>query len=151
MIPMDASRSADGSFASLKVPSRVESVRVAAAFFVQAAKDMRVPLASDSLFELAVVEALNNAVKHGNADRNAAAVILCELEFVNPRLTVRILDQGPGFEMPRASIPEPTPDDILSVPDSGRGISIIQHVFATVRTISRDSRFGVEMSLTLPQ
>lgn len=142
------SRPDEGRFASLRVPSRVESVRVAASFLTQAARDMRVPLASDSLFELAVVEALNNAVKHGNTGADTGAVIVCELEFAEPRLTVRILDQGPGYALPPRR-PASGADDLASVPESGYGISIIQHVFPTVRTIARGDRFGLEMSLTV--
>jgi anti-sigma regulatory factor (Ser/Thr protein kinase) len=146
---MDASRPDDLTFASLRVPSRVESVRVAASFLVQSARNMRVPLASDSLFELAVVEALNNAVQHGNTGQDIGAVIECELEFADQRLTVRILDQGPGYALPPAPQPEPGSDGLASLPERGYGISIIQHVFPTVRTISRGDRFGLEMSLTV--
>jgi anti-sigma regulatory factor (Ser/Thr protein kinase) len=145
MIPMDPSP-ADAAFASLIVPSQVESVRKAATFLVQSAKDMRVPLASDSVFELAIVEALNNAIKHGDAGRRGA-MIVCEMERAAHRLTVRILDQGPGFALP---IPpaKSDPEDVLAVPESGYGLSIIQSVFPTMRTISRDGHFGVEMSVT---
>lgn len=138
---------ADAAFASLTVSNRVESVRSAASFLVQAAKDMRVPLASDSVFELAIVEALNNAVKHGDTGR-PGAMIVCELERTDHRLTVRILDQGPGFELQVLPRPRPEPEDVAAVPESGYGLSIIQSVFPTTRTISRDGHFGVEMSLT---
>ena len=143
---MDPTR-ADGAFASVMVPCRVESVRSAAAFLVQAAKDMRVSLASDSVFELAIVEALNNAVKHGNTGRNGA-MIVCELERTDDRLTVRILEQGPGFGLPLLPRPRSDPEDVMSVPDSGYGLSIIQSVFPITRTISRDGHFGLEMSVT---
>jgi len=143
------SRSDGCTFASLRVPNRVESVRVAASFLMESAKNMRVPLASDSLFELAVVEALNNAVKHGNTGADTDAMIVCELELTGRRVTVRILDQGPGYALPAAPAPTGGSPDILAVPESGYGISIIQHVFPTVRTISRGDRFGLEMSLTV--
>lgn len=144
---MDESRPESCTFASLTVPSRVESVRVAAAFLVQAAKDARVPLASDGLFEVALVEALNNAVKHGNRARRADAVIVCEVELAEQHLTVRILDQGQGFAMPPRPRPEPALDDIMSIRESGYGLAIIQHVFPMVRTIWRADQFGLEMSL----
>ena len=96
----------------MTVPSRVESVRLASAFIVQAARNMRVPPASDSLFELAIVEALNNAVKHGNPGQRPEALIICEVELVEHRLTVRILDQGPGFALPRPVQAEWAADDV---------------------------------------
>ena len=143
---MDEPRPDSCTFASLTVPSRVESVRVAAEFLMQAAKDARVRLASDSLFEVAIVEALNNAVKHGNRAQRAEAVIVCEAELADQQLTIRILDQGPGFAMPTRPS-EAAPDDVMSIRESGYGISIIQHVFPIVRTIWRADQFGVEMSL----
>ena len=133
------------TFASLTVPSRAESVHVAAAFLVQAAKDARVPQAADVLFEVAIVEALNNAVTHGNRAQRAEAVIVCEVELADQHLTVRILDQGEGFAMvPR---PLPAPHDVRSIRECGCGIAIIQHVFPMVRTIWRANQFGLEMSL----
>jgi anti-sigma regulatory factor (Ser/Thr protein kinase) len=148
MIQMDPSRPADGGFVTVTVPSQAESIRPAASFLVQAAKNMRVPPASDSGFELAIVEALNNAVKHGNTGQ-PGAVIVCELERADHSVTIRILDQGPGFELhvlpPR---PESRRADVSSIPESGYGLSIIQSVFPTMRTFSRTGKFGLEMSLT---
>lgn len=147
---MDDTRPDDCCFASVTVPSRVESVRLAASFLVQAAKNMHVARADDSLFELAIVEALNNAVKHGGTGKGPGAVIVCELELADKCLTVRILDQGPGYVLPRVPRPEFRAEDIMSVPESGYGIAIIQGVFPTVRTIRRrPGEFGLEMSLTI--
>jgi anti-sigma regulatory factor (Ser/Thr protein kinase) len=144
---MNERRSDDSTFVTVTVPSQVQSVRPAAAFLVQAAKNLRVPVASDSLFELAIVEALNNAVKHGNPAQRDGAAIVCELERVDERLTVRIFDEGQGYVVKLTPRREATADDVMSVPESGYGISIIQSVFPNVRTISRDGRFGLEMSL----
>jgi anti-sigma regulatory factor (Ser/Thr protein kinase) len=139
---------AESWYASLTVPSRVESIRLAAAFIVEAARNMRVPPASDSLFEVAIVEALTNAVKHGNMAQRTEASIVCELEVVDRRLTVRILDQGAGFVLPRTPPPEWSADDVAAIPASGFGIPIIQGVFPIVRTIARPGEFGLEMTLT---
>ena len=144
----EPSRPEGYAYVSATVPSRAESVRLAASFIVQAARNMHVPAASDSLFEVAIVEALNNAVKHGNAAQQPSASIVCEVEFVAHRLTVRIFDQGPGYVLPRPTQPEWTGEDISSVPESGFGLPIIQSVFPIVRTISRPGKFGLEMVLT---
>jgi anti-sigma regulatory factor (Ser/Thr protein kinase) len=146
MIQMDDSRKTDGSFVSITVPNQVQSIRMAASFLVQAAKDMGVALASEPVFELAIVEALNNAVKHGGAGRPDTAIV-CELERADHSLTVRILDQGPGYDLRVVPRPDPTADDIMAVPESGYGLSIIQSVFPIMSTISRPGKSGVEMSL----
>lgn len=136
------------SYASVTVPCRVESIRLAAEFIVQAARNMQVPAASGSPFEGAIVEALNNALEHGNPAQRPEASIVCELERTGQRLTVRILDQGPGFMLSRAVPPEWNADDTATVPEDGFGISIIQGVFPVVRTIVRPGEFGLEMALT---
>jgi anti-sigma regulatory factor (Ser/Thr protein kinase) len=135
-------------YASVTVPSCVESIRLAADFIIQAARNMHVPPASDSLFEVAIVEALNNALKHGNPAQRPEALIVCELEVVGHRLTVRILDQGAGYVLPPTPRPAWSADDITTAPESGFGISIIQGVFPMVRTIARPGEFGLEMALT---
>ena len=135
-------------FASVTVPSRVESIRLAAEFLVHAARTMDVPQAGDSLFEVAIVEALNNAIKHGNAEQRADAAIVCELELTDRTLVIRIIDQGTGYQLPRAPQPAWSPDDIASVPESGYGIGIIRGVFPQVRTVGSAGEFGLEMTLT---
>lgn len=145
---MNQSHTQERLFASVTVPSRVDSIRLAAEFMVHAAGNMGVAAAADSLFEVAIVEALNNAIKHGNAEHRADAFIVCEIESGDGTLIVRIIDQGAGYTLPRAPRAEWSPDDIASVPESGYGIEIIQKVFPTVRTIGRSGKFGLEMSLT---
>jgi anti-sigma regulatory factor (Ser/Thr protein kinase) len=145
---MDQLPTQERSFASVTVPSRVESIRLAAEFIIHAARNIGVPAAADSLFEVAVVEALNNAIKHGNTDQRADAFVVCEVEAGDGTLILRIIDQGAGYTLPRAARPDWSPDDIASVPESGYGLEIIQKIFPTVRTIGRPGQFGVEMTLT---
>jgi anti-sigma regulatory factor (Ser/Thr protein kinase) len=136
------------SYAAVAVPNCAESIRIATAFIVQSARNMHVPPASDSLFENAIVEALNNAVTHGNRAQRPGAMIVCELELVGRRLAVRIFDQGPGFLLPTTPRPDWSADDATTVPENGFGISIIQGVFPVVRTIARPGESGLEMALT---
>jgi anti-sigma regulatory factor (Ser/Thr protein kinase) len=130
-------------YATVTVPSRVESIRTASEFIVQTARRMRVPAASDALFEVAIVEAL----KHGNAGQGGEPLIVCELERVGRSLTVRIHDQGQGFTLP-ASRPDWSPADTASLPESGFGLPIIQKVFPVVRTTGCPGDFALEMALT---
>lgn len=135
-------------YAAVTVPCHVDSIRMATQFLVQAARNMHIPPAGDALFEVAIAEALNNAVEHGAANGDADPLIVCELELVEHRLTVRILDQGQGFVLARAPRPDWDPDDLSTVPEGGFGIPIIHTVFPTVRTLERPGEFGLEMALT---
>jgi anti-sigma regulatory factor (Ser/Thr protein kinase) len=151
MVSVSGDSQVDGGcgYASVTVESRVESIRLAAEFIVKTARDMHVPAATDSMFEVAIVEALNNAVKHGNRDASPEALVVCELDLVDHRLTVRIFSQGPGFALLARTTPrEWSAGDVTSIPESGFGIPIIQAVFPLVRTIARPGEFGLEMELT---
>jgi anti-sigma regulatory factor (Ser/Thr protein kinase) len=134
---------------SLTVPSYVESIRPAAQFIAQTARSLHIASAAEAVFEVAIVEALSNAFKHGNQGRRDTSIV-CEMELIGRSFIVRVLDQGSGFVIaPPAPLPKPTAAEIDEIPASGRGIFVIQAVFPKVRTITRHGRFGLEMELTV--
>ncbi|MBS3733951.1 MAG: ATP-binding protein [Phycisphaerae bacterium] len=71
---------------------------------------------------LAVEEALNNAIKHGNAMDPDKRVTICY--EVDERCTeVTVIDEGRGFDPKR--IPDPTADENIEKP-CGRGIMLMR-------------------------
>ena len=133
---------------TLTVPSRVESVRPATAFLVRAARAFDRTVAAEPVFEVAISEAVTNAVTHGRGDA-ADATITCQIAVEDGDLTVRIIDDGGEFDVrPRPPI-EPDPDEVESIPESGYGLPIIQSVFPSVRVITVDGRVGLEMRRAL--
>jgi len=133
--------------ASLTVPNRVESVRPAASFLVQTARALNVPAATKPVFEVAVTEALTNAVKHGHG--REPAVVTCELEVTTSQLTLRIIDSGRGFTIPTPTLPAVSAEQVERLPESGYGVPIIQSIFPSVRAIHVNGRFGLELCLPL--
>jgi anti-sigma regulatory factor (Ser/Thr protein kinase) len=135
---------------SVDVPGRIETVRPVAAFLVALAQRLQVAAAADTLFENAIVEALNNALEHTN--RQGQTSLHCEFELEGRRLSIRVLDpasEGP-VALPQASaLALPMPESWRDVPESGYGLYLMRAVFPDVRPVTRDGRFGVEMSLTL--
>jgi anti-sigma regulatory factor (Ser/Thr protein kinase) len=131
--------------ATLIVPNRVEFVRPATVFLVQAARALHVPAAREPVFEVAISEAVTNAFKHGGGD--APSSITCQLELSDGSLTVRILDEGEGFEMAERAMPEISRDRIESIPASGYGLPIIHTVFPTLRVVNVQGRFALELVL----
>src|SRR5687767_1160823 len=106
--------------ASVTVPATPEFVRAAAQFVVQTARHLGVPAAAAPLFEVAVVEALANAVKHGSRGKENA-IVTCEVERTDSGLTIRIFDEGDGFTpVPRPPL-DPASAGIADVPESGYG------------------------------
>jgi anti-sigma regulatory factor (Ser/Thr protein kinase) len=133
--------------ATLTVPSRIEFVRPATAFLVAAARALQVPDATAPVFEVAVSEAITNAVKHGS--RADGATITCELELDGEALTIRIVDTGSGFVVGTMGLPDVSRDRIDSLPASGYGLPIIHIVFPVVRVVSVQGGFALELALPL--
>src|SRR5688572_26990318 len=112
--------------ASVRVPGRIEWVRPTACFVVEAARNLRLPVADNRLFEVAIVEALTNAIEHNVRDEDAPLV--CEFGIGALTLIVRVLDEGArapvAFAIPAGPVPwlEPTPESWESIPESGYGL-----------------------------
>lgn len=134
--------------ASVSVPATPEFVRAASQFIVQTARHLGVASASSPLFEVAIVEALANAVKHGSRGKEDATVT-CEVERTGSGLSIRIYDDGDGF----TPAPRPVPAldaagiDLSAVPESGYGVPIMQSVFEEIQAQRRNGRFCLELKL----
>jgi anti-sigma regulatory factor (Ser/Thr protein kinase) len=134
--------------ASVTLPNRPDSVRAAVAFMMQTAKALEIPEVAKPLFEVALTEAVSNAVKHGNGGE-ADAVIVCEVERSPRQLVIRVSDSGRGFVVPDPSLPSVDPQELQALPESGYGLPIIQTVFPSVRGIQVNGRFTLELVLPL--
>lgn len=106
----------------LVLPSRVEAVADAAAAAAEVAS--RAGLEGDAAFaiDMAVREAVTNAILHGNLQDETKTV---EITFINSAEALEILvrDQGEGFDP--AVVPDPTEVGNL-LKTSGRGIFFIR-------------------------
>jgi anti-sigma regulatory factor (Ser/Thr protein kinase) len=131
--------------ATLTVPNRAEFVRPATVFLVQTARALNVSAADAPVFEVAISEAITNAVKHGG--RDAPSSITCQLDLRDGALTVRIIDDGSGFVVQNRGLPEVSRERIESLPASGYGLPIIHTVFPIVRVLNLDGRFALELEL----
>jgi serine/threonine-protein kinase RsbW len=116
----------------LILPSVLESVEQAAMFAAKLAT--KNGFAEDALFgiDMAVREAVANAVKHGNQFDEKKRVIV-EFESSEESLKVSIKDEGRGFELDE--VPDPTnPANLLKA--SGRGILFMRSFMDAVEWIN---------------
>lgn len=134
--------------ASLTLPNRPESVRAAVAFMMQTASALEIPAVTIPLFEVALTEAVTNAVKHGNCGREDA-VIVCEVERSPRQAVFRVSDTGRGFIVPDRRLPPIDPAAVHALPESGYGLPIIQTVFPSVRGSQVNGKFTLELALPL--
>lgn len=138
--------------ATVTVPGRVESVRPAAAFLVETARALNVPAVENRLFEVAIVEALNNALKHN--PRAGDQPLHCEIELDGRCLRIRVLDEAAPAPVTLAlsgSAPNRPdfPDAWQQVQESGYGLYLMRAVFAEVKPVTRNGCHGVEMALSV--
>jgi anti-sigma regulatory factor (Ser/Thr protein kinase) len=134
---------------TLTVPRRLDAVRPAASFLVDTARSLAVPAASSSLFENAIVEALNNAIQHNPNVPDES--LYCEFELDGRSLTIRVIDgtaQAPVELTAPARMPAPTAETWDQVPERGYGLYLIRAIFPDVRPVTRNGRHGIEMQLT---
>ena len=103
---------------SIQVPSMIENIRIIESF-IDNAKD-KYQLDDDMYgnIMIAVTEAVNNAIKHGNAGDRSKNVSL-SLNLKDSLLKFVIKDQGNGFDY--LNLPDPTePENLEKI--GGRGI-----------------------------
>lgn len=88
---------------------------------------------------VAVTEAVNNAIGHGN-DYDASKKVNITYEIEGDNLMFTIKDEGPGFDY--YNLPDPTAPENLEKP-TGRGIFLMKHLADQV--IFSDNGRTVEM------
>ena len=106
----------------LILPSRIEAINDAASAASEFVK--RSGLDDDAAYgvDMAVREAVTNAVLHGNR-QDAAKKVEVSFKSLPGAIEITVRDQGPGFN--EESVPDPTdPQNLLKT--SGRGILFIR-------------------------
>lgn len=107
----------------IKLPSRLETIDEAVTTAAKVATESGLP--DEALFgiDLAVREAVANAVKHGNKF-DATKQVKITFEKSPQELVITIEDEGAGFEL--SAVPDPTNAENL-LKESGRGILFMQN------------------------
>ncbi|MFI4912286.1 MAG: ATP-binding protein [Sedimentisphaeraceae bacterium JB056] len=87
--------------------------------------DIALNISDDDLFaiELSFVEAVNNAMIHGNG-RSKKKKVKIDYGINDDSIEITITDQGEGFNS--QTLPDPT-DNCNLTKDSGRGLLLMEH------------------------
>src|SRR5687768_15824579 len=124
------------------VISRLDEVRQVQADIKDALQSHQFGDRDQFSVELALEEALVNAIKHGN-QLDPAKRVFVRYEITGDRFDIRIEDEGPGFNP--ADVPDPTAPENLERP-CGRGLLLIRYYMTEVsfqdngRTIAMHKR-----------
>lgn len=109
---------------SIQIPSILKNIQIIESFIDNAKERFHL---NDDMYGnivIAVTEAVNNAIQHGNAGNERKKVHL-SLQFETRLIRFVIKDEGNGFDYHR--LPDPTLPENLQKP-SGRGIFLMKHL-----------------------
>ena len=111
----------------LQIASRMEGITEVETLINQICDEFGVEEMHYGEILIAMTEAVNNAIVHGNKlDINKMVDVSVRTE--GPKLQFRVTDQGPGFDF--ENIPDPTAPENLEKPN-GRGVFLMRQLADT--------------------
>mgnify|MGYP003337862874 CR=1 FL=1 len=108
----------------IEIPSLAENIRMIESFIDNAREKYHL---NDDIYGnimIAVTEAVNNAIKHGNRSDSSKNVAL-SLSLAEGLIRFKVEDEGTGFDF--HNLPDPTTAENLEKP-GGRGIFLMKHL-----------------------
>jgi serine/threonine-protein kinase RsbW len=108
----------------IEIPSISENIRMIESFIDNARESFKL---NDDIYGnimIAITEAVNNAIKHGNRSDSRKNVSL-SLILEKSQIKFRVQDEGIGFDFD--NLPDPTSPENLEKP-GGRGIFLMKHL-----------------------
>jgi serine/threonine-protein kinase RsbW len=109
---------------TLQIPSLVENLRIVESFIDNIKEQYRI---TDDIYGniyVAVLEAVNNAIKHGNKSIKEKNVEL-SLQLQDETVKFWIKDEGEGFNF--QNLPDPTSEENIEK-TGGRGVFLMRHL-----------------------
>ncbi len=110
--------------AKLVLSSELENIALIDQFIYNLKKIYQIDNEKFVDIRLSILEAVNNAIIHGNQLDSSKNILITE-EMVENMLLVYIEDQGKGFDP--SKVEDPTRKEDLSQP-GGRGIHLMRHL-----------------------
>lgn len=108
----------------IQVPSLTENIRIVESFIDNVKDRFQIDDDIYGNIMVAVTEAVNNAIRHGNnmeKNKNVLLTVVCQ----ENKLTFTIQDEGTGFDY--NNLPDPTaPENLDKL--GGRGIFLMKHL-----------------------
>lgn len=109
---------------SIQIPSIIDNIRMIESFIDNAKERFQLDEDIYGNIMIAVTEAVNNAIKHGNSGNSTKNVHL-SLSLNDNLLKFVVKDEGSGFDYD--NLPDPTAPENIEKP-GGRGIFLMKHL-----------------------
>ena len=108
----------------LRFDSKPENIAIVERLIDQISEDHSIIPEHYGNVLIAMTEAVNNAIVHGNKlDPEKSVTVSCAID--GKSLVFRISDEGPGFDY--ENLPDPTAPENIEKPH-GRGVFLIRHL-----------------------
>ena len=130
---------------SIEIPSLAENIRIIESFIDNAKEKYQLDDDIYGNIMIAVTEAVNNAIRHGNKD-NSSKNVFISLSLNEGMIKFKIQDEGVGFDFHQ--LPDPTAPENIAKP-GGRGIFLMKHLSDEVDF--KDNGKVVELSFYVNQ
>ncbi len=108
----------------IEIPSLTENIRMIESFIDNAKEEFQLEDDIYGNIMIAVTEAVNNAIVHGNRNDTSKNVCLT-LQILEHSIKFTVQDEGKGFDF--SKLPDPTSPENLTKP-GGRGIFLMKHL-----------------------
>jgi serine/threonine-protein kinase RsbW len=108
----------------IEIPSLSDNIRMIESFIDNAKEKFHLNEDIYGNIMIAVTEAVNNAIRHGNKGDSSKNVCL-GLSLEEGMIKFRVEDEGTGFDF--HNLPDPTAPENLEKP-GGRGIFLMKHL-----------------------
>ncbi len=108
----------------IEIPSLSDNIRMIESFIDNAKEKFHLNEDIYGNIMIAVTEAVNNAIRHGNKGDSSKNVSLA-LALEEGMIKFRVEDEGPGFDF--HNLPDPTAPENIEKP-GGRGIFLMKHL-----------------------
>ncbi|SDK80208.1 serine/threonine-protein kinase RsbW [Maridesulfovibrio ferrireducens] len=118
--------------------SDLKNLSISAAMVKRCKKELSLPEEIAQKIDLAISEAVSNAIRHAEASKEDGIVLSLKLKGQN--LIIRVEDNGPGFDFDNVTEP-----DLENHPSGGYGIFLIKQVMDKVEY----KRVGIINKLTM--
>jgi serine/threonine-protein kinase RsbW len=113
----------------IRIESVVGNLRVVENAIDEATTDIGISKDNYGKILVSVMEAVNNAILHGNRS-NPEKIVDIDISYVDNQLDITVTDEGPGFKP--ESVPDPTtPENIEEL--NGRGIYLMSHLADNIK------------------
>lgn len=108
----------------ISIPSLIDNINIVESFIENACDENKISEDIYGNILIAVTEAVNNAIKHGNKEDRKKLVDL-EVESSEQKVTFKIKDEGNGFDFKHLN--DPTSPENLEE-EGGRGIFLMKYL-----------------------